>query len=378
MLVKDFTITCAACHAGQIVGEGKDPPAIPFLRIPGLDLETLQQRGLFVGDWPTNDETLTSFMELLLSSEPTNRMMLSTLANVSLLDDLNKANTNVLAATEQLAWSIKELLFEFDLNGQKTLQERLNKSLGQDISDAQLRHLGAQLPREVFAAAQSEWFPNLPAELRSYRSGQRAERTRPETKRPTDQQSAGTEEFNTGGGGWRFSRSHYAILYRPAGHADAFIRAWLDLATAQEPNKTPMQAVFKTLAANTAPGRCVKCHSIDEIGDSRLRVNWSPAKPLPDEHHFTKFSHVAHFSLLGQKECLTCHDLKSQAPYQNFFETNSLPAFFSSNFNPVQKSVCTSCHTAQKAREDCLLCHNYHVGTFSPALRKKGSKTSMK
>jgi len=31
---------------------------------------------------------------------------------------------------------------------------------------------------------------------------------------------------------------------------------------------------------------------------------------------------------------------------------------------------CTECHLETEAGDDCLLCHNYHVGKFPPAVRK--------
>jgi hypothetical protein len=37
------------------------------------------------------------------------------------------------------------------------------------------------------------------------------------------------------------------------------------------------------------------------------------------------------------------------------------PEIFVSNFSLVKKDLCQTCHTSGMARQDCLLCHKYHV-----------------
>src|SRR6266576_1281644 len=132
MLVKDFAGSCANCHASQIEGEGRaDAPGIAFFRVPGLDVEALEKHAGPIGDWPTtaDDEgKLTPFVQLLLSSDPANRAALVTLARTDLYD-LRKADTNALAAAEQLVWAIKEFLFELVTKGQSALQSGLQKIL---------------------------------------------------------------------------------------------------------------------------------------------------------------------------------------------------------------------------------------------------------
>ena len=52
MEVKNFTLTCAACHGAQIQGEGMTVKGVSFFTVPGIDLETLSAKGISVGGWP--------------------------------------------------------------------------------------------------------------------------------------------------------------------------------------------------------------------------------------------------------------------------------------------------------------------------------------
>ena len=38
----------------------------------------------------------------------------------------------------------------------------------------------------------------------------------------------------------------------------------------------------------------------DRAGEG-FKINWLTSRPMPDERPFTKFAHVPHFSLLGEK-----------------------------------------------------------------------------
>jgi hypothetical protein len=48
------------------------------------------------------------------------------------------------------------------------------------------------------------------------------------------------------------------------------------------------------------------------------------------------------------------------------------PDKFVSNFTPVKKETCASCHGKRQVRRDCLLCHKYHVnGVATPIMQTK-------
>ena len=84
-------------------------------------------------------------------------------------------------------------------------------------------------------------------------------------------------------------------------------------------------------------------------------------------HPFTAFSHIKHFSLLGDKGCSTCHQLNRKSDYQSAFSGRD-PRKFESNFTSLRREGCAECHTPKVAGDACTLCHRYHVGEFSPTL----------
>ena len=72
-------------------------------------------------------------------------------------------------------------------------------------------------------------------------------------------------------GGWYRRDETYTLYYRPSGHADEFLTAWLE--TSASDNLPAAQAIFTQLSAPQAPGACMKCHTVDRVGNTSL-VNW--------------------------------------------------------------------------------------------------------
>ena len=169
-------------------------------------------------------------------------------------------------------------------------------------------------------------------------------------------------------GGWY--RQDYAIFYRPVGHKDKFIFSWLFLTgpQASKADRSPASGVFNSLASKDAAGACTKCHSVDDaLGRGRL-VNFSPPKIETRRGRFTSFIHEPHFGILENRGCLTCHNLEKGRPVVQGYEQGD-PRKFTSNFSAVKKELCQTCHTNSMARQDCLLCHKYHVnGTTTPTM----------
>jgi hypothetical protein len=172
-------------------------------------------------------------------------------------------------------------------------------------------------------------------------------------------------------GGWY--RQDYAIFYRPAGHKDKFIYSWLFLTGPQAPkgDKGAAAAVFDALTASDAQGSCIKCHSVDNIPGKGRLVNFSPPSVESKQGRFTNFVHEPHLSMLENRGCLTCHNLERGRPYLKSYEQTD-PLRFASNFGAVKKELCQTCHTSSMARQDCLLCHKYHVnGVVTPIMSTK-------
>ena len=172
-------------------------------------------------------------------------------------------------------------------------------------------------------------------------------------------------------GGWY--RQDYAIFYRPTGHKDKFIYSWLFLTGPQAPkgDKNPAAAVFDFLTSKDAQGSCTKCHSVDDIPGKGRLVNFSPPSVESKQGRFTNFIHEPHFGVLENRGCLTCHNLEKGRPYLQSYEQGN-PKNFVSNFGAVKKELCQTCHTSSMARQDCLLCHKYHVnGVITPIMNTR-------
>ncbi len=172
-------------------------------------------------------------------------------------------------------------------------------------------------------------------------------------------------------GGWY--RQDHAIYYRPTGHKDKFVASWLLLTGPAAPKgeTVPEAAVFDTLTAKDAQGACTKCHSIDEAPNKGRTVNFTPLTAKMKAGQFTRFVHEPHFGLMEERGCVSCHELQKGQPTLKTYEQGD-PKAFASNFGPVKKDACTSCHTGSAARQDCTLCHAYHVnGVSTPIMKTK-------
>jgi hypothetical protein len=172
-------------------------------------------------------------------------------------------------------------------------------------------------------------------------------------------------------GGWY--RQDYAIYYRPTGHKDKFIYSWLVLTGPQAPKggTSPAAAVFDYLTSKDAQGSCTKCHSVDDIRGKARVVNFSPVSVASKQGRFTNFIHEPHMGIMDNRGCLTCHSLEKNRPYLKSYEQGN-PGKFVASFGAVKKELCQSCHTSGEARQDCLLCHKYHVnGAATPIMNTK-------
>jgi hypothetical protein len=442
MEVKNFDISCAACHSSQIRGEGMTVKGIAFFTVPGLDVETLNAKGISVGEWPKfADGKITPFMELLLNRQPVMRKALQELRGVDLLD-LRKAAPGQIAAAEQLAWGVKNLLFNLIVEGQDYLLTQVESQMSL-AGGPTSRGLAGEISPAVLIAAQKDWMPNLFTEVANYRKGlkpalpQRPASTPQPSATPSPRKPAGEGESLLGGensvsegdllaasptpakaesksedltggellapsgkeptpaatatppaastpppvepkpaeewaaaGGWYRPKESFTIFYRPSGHADAFLVAWLTTAAQMAQSDSGFSDVFQRLVDPQAPGVCMKCHTADKNGNT-ITVNWLPAHLEPNAHPFTAFKHTAHFSLIGDKGCQTCHSLNPNSSYPKYFarDSGSLanhdPHRFQSNFKPLAKALCAECHKPRVAGDGCLLCHQYHTGIFA-------------
>ena len=164
-------------------------------------------------------------------------------------------------------------------------------------------------------------------------------------------------------GGWY--RQDFTIRYRPMGHADRFLRAWLDYTGQAFSTKRQgmLAPIFNDLGSPDAVGRCTKCHSIDDDKGTR-HVKWKPFNSGRVKDRFTTFSHEPHIDAVGDKGCLTCHEPDTGPDHYLETYKGDDPTVFSLNFTQINKGICTDCHTDEAAGETCTLCHNYHATEF--------------
>ena len=434
MRVRPFDEACAACHLGQIRGEGRaGAPGYPVLALPGFDVEILHARGFEVGEWPEFAEgPLPAAMKLLLSRDLAAANDLFALDGLDPLD-LSAASDADLAAAARVVWAVKELVCALAVVGHEAFHDRLAAALEARPPERAVGHLTGALPADALAIMRREWLPRLADELARRRAGlpvappSWAVRELPpppaaaapdpggglpggddgglpgdggllggddagllgdgglladDSGVPGAEPLAGADpapmeiaaampdvdsEAWTGAGGW-YRRDH-TLFYRPIGHADPFLRAWIDLAAnvGPAPGAGPALTVFGALTGRKAPGACGKCHSVDVTPDGAVAVNWTPKRRSPDVHRFTEYRHAPHFSLLDERGCATCHRLDADAdPIASFSGLD--PLSFAAGFRPMDKAVCESCHVPALAGDACTDCHNYHVGAFPPPL----------
>lgn len=173
-------------------------------------------------------------------------------------------------------------------------------------------------------------------------------------------------------GGWYRPQDSFTLYYRPAGHADPFLVAWLTAAAKSASQSAPPEAhaIFRQIADPQAAGICMKCHTVNASG-ATTQVQWLPNESQPQKAGFTTFRHSSHLSLFGNTACETCHALNPKSDYAKYYTGESAtvaerePSHFQSNFAPLSKMLCVQCHQPKVAGDSCLLCHRYHAGATS-------------
>ena len=359
MEVKSYEAMCSNCHQKDILGTGRTtgPKGIDFLAVPGIDITTLKEKKVDIGNWPTSSEAqITPFMKLLLTASGETVHM--ELGDIDLID-LSKADDDALAKVKTLAWAIKRIFGRLEA-------ETLDAIIGGGQAGAnrkQLAVLTGMISHDVILGANREWFPKLHEDLQNHEKNEPTEAFKEPDKEPETPAAAAPFDAEAWAeyGGWY--RQDYNIRYRPAGHADPFLRAWLDHAahSAAAGPDSPLQPVYELLASQEAVGRCARCHSIDAAESGAKQVNWRPFYTDHHKNRFTSFAHKLHTAAVGTKGCAACHELSpAGADYAKSYANND-PGAHAPNFKPIDKALCASCHTRQTSWESCTLCHDYHV-----------------
>lgn len=348
MPLVEYARSCAACHEDQILGSGQlGGVGTAVLALPALDTWSLEGAELEV--WPADssisDQGLTPFLELLLDADPSLADDLAAWRRVDPLD-LEDATAQERSSVERVAGAVRDLFGAIATGGHGALLERLPEP-----ARAATRHAGdllAGLPESLVREAIVRWLPELAGGPTSA------------SEADFDPDRDRAREAWASAGGWYRSELDFSLRYRPAGHADPFLRAWLELGAALGGSG------FERLADEQAVGVCTKCHSVDREGERR-RVNWTDA--ARDARDLTRFRHRPHLLSREDNACLECHRLRPRSEaYLEAFEGPD-PSRFTSNFAELGVDACARCHEPGGAPAGCVDCHEYHAfrGLEAPA-----------
>ena len=361
MPVRSYAETCSACHDADITGPGQVTGAgLAVLSLPALDTTSLAERGFGIGRWPADsritEAPITPFLALLLSSDEELENDLDTLEGVDLLD-LSGVEDEAFAAVVRLAWGVKELYANLARRGHAAVLERV-PPVGVDAPAPPAPDLLHRLPEDLVQRALDSWLPDLEGELARRAAGAEVptDASPPDAEPDLDRDARHERWVETGG--WFLSELDFVIRYRPAGHADGFLRSWIDLSGGIGRRG---RSLFDALTSPDAAGRCVKCHAVTTIGAGSV-PSWEGAKGGFGRSGLDRFSHVAHFASPSDNACLACHVLErgARADFVAAFLAHDRGAFVPS-FLPMTTQTCAECHGEESADADCLTCHVYHV-----------------
>lgn len=337
-----FEQNCASCHTDGIVDRPFYLIGVPFMEEDPFDAEAVAE---VCGLTPDQIEYLQARAdgdkdaeapepyEFFYEDEGDNITAILALALGVPNDDLDAYTTPV-----------GELYMEIAEGGATPLVNRIEALPGEPRAAELLRGLDGELLRRAACAWMQKTYYEAPSE--------------------------------SAGGGW--TASDLTVTYVPTGHADPVARAWFNYAVnaplaaeaagAGEDVVAGAEALRDALLADSGFGNCTKCHAVTEVTDSegasgdsgkRLVVEWG-FQPV-DDRPYMKYDHGPHINLLGPGTlCTTCHKPNPNAEYAasfTHFDANDYQA----GFQPVAKQTCTECHTRAKVRQDCLLCHEYHL-----------------
>ena len=166
---------------------------------------------------------------------------------------------------------------------------------------------------------------------------------------------------NSRNSGWFRNDQLFQISYRPSGHADDLLVTMMDIVASQADGDDRATGAFmKKMVSDSSIGACNDCHTIDAESGG-MRVNWVPHYRDPSLRSFTHFSHGPHLVQSELADCTVCHQLNAGLTNAHTFDHFDSGEVIS-NFEPIRKSNCVSCHHEAGAGSSCTQCHDYHIG----------------
>lgn len=334
-----FEVICAKCHQSQILS--KD---LVLLRLPELDINRIDRKtimkacGIQGKDRGANKED-----EFLSISTDTPSLTTAYLLNIQENDPKGYSQT------------LQDLILSMAQESTLPLAKLLDKHSPTPIADKML----AGLNPEVIKRAACAW-------------GLNAEYDPP---------------AKASFGGWHADLLE--VRYTPVDHKDPVALSWIKFALAvpsgEKDDMKRVRAIAmrdQMLSSKKGVGGCVKCHvlnvALSENGDKTPYIHWGyrDSKKLP----YSRYSHKSHMDVQGKgNTCDTCHILKKGSktkPANDKPDSIDKPVSidkldakpFVSSFKSMSRNTCMECHTKNQVRQDCQLCHLYHL---EPGFRGK-------
>ncbi len=359
MMTASFAQGCAQCHDNDVHASQRSAGSgVQFFTLPAIDTIAIDDAGIGIGQWPADsgiaEGEITPFMRLMLGGDPTLRSDLR-IADSLDLHDLQDATDEQLVAVGRIIWAIKALAWELARDGHAALLWRTTVAVGADTEVTLSSHLAGGLSRPLMRESIEAWLPDLEDELARHAAGDDPSTDALEDASFDEVDASGQEWASQGG--WYRDDMAFALRYRPAGHGDAFLRAWADLAATWP---TPGGPVLHALKKPDAVGQCFRCHSVDQTSHGSMKVNWRARQPQDTISGLTRFNHAPHLPLLDDDGCLQCHAIETQPRDFELAYAQFDPNVFNSAIAPMSQTDCAACHTPTKVAMNCLGCHNYH------------------
>ncbi len=351
MLQHSYEKDCKSCH-NEIFEEAE---SFIIFEIPELALDANELNT----EWPEDaNGTLTHFIVMLLA---TDKLFVEAVADAEDYFDLTGLDRK---NTLKIITAIKNLFYEIDTQGAIVFRQRMEKALNCqsneegkfgseslcEMNKTELEQLAKLFPVELFCEAKKRWFPHLANEY------QKKQESAVNLSYCSNDSIAKKTEFK----GW--SLDGLSIEYKPEQHGDGFLHSWLNLSSRKINGSLAERArlaMFDELNSKDASVQCTKCHSVESAGNNSFKVNWSDNSGYLGKKGFIKFKHDAHIKYQDEKVCNTCHVENKNAEYLQGYEDLN-PLTFQSNFKTESKD-CSSCHQQSMVKEQCQLCHNYHI-----------------
>ena len=280
--------------------------------------------------------------------------------------DLETGDSRQSSAARLVVEQIAVLAQELARDARSTLRHRLAISLKCDVSSEEIELLLQGLPDEFLQSTLAEWFasssrstvvaPPLDATWVDSEDDSLLTKDDPALSLSRTRSDATNEPWVPSG--WQRDVLACSLVYRPIGHADPVIRCLIELTNPQAGRSQVVNQAVQELRQTHLFQQCTVCHQPNAAG----RVLWN-APNRESQRPFTRFEHGPHLTQAELRDCGGCHVPKPFPTTGDTTDADNPTAQIerASDFCPLTKQHCATCHHDQAVGSRCMTCHNYHV-----------------